>query len=90
MLAAKVEQQRDFLEKQLAGLGIYAQRKGSRVSKAVRWRANLASACPGSRIQSISRRKTRRLKRTGRGMTPVWMRDEMKGTKLKKNDFLIK
>jgi len=25
----------------------------------------------------------------GRGMTPVWMREEMKGTKLKKDDFLI-
>ena len=28
--------------------------------------------------------------RPGRGMTPIWMREEMKGTKLKKNDFLIK
>jgi DNA-binding protein H-NS len=26
----------------------------------------------------------------GRGATPVWMRDEMKGTKLKKENFLIK
>jgi DNA-binding protein H-NS len=25
----------------------------------------------------------------GRGVTPVWMREEMKGTKLKKDDFLI-
>jgi len=30
------------------------------------------------------------LKWTGRGMTPVWMRDEMKGTKLTKDSFLIK
>jgi DNA-binding protein H-NS len=35
-------------------------------------------------------KKTKSLKWSGRGMTPVWMRDEMKGTKLKKNDFLIK
>jgi DNA-binding protein H-NS len=27
---------------------------------------------------------------SGRGMLPVWMREEMKGTKLKKDDFLIK
>jgi DNA-binding protein H-NS len=30
------------------------------------------------------------VKWTGRGTTPVWMREEMKGTKLKKEDFLIK
>jgi DNA-binding protein H-NS len=30
------------------------------------------------------------VKWSGRGMTPIWMRDEMKGTKLKKDDFLIK
>jgi DNA-binding protein H-NS len=29
------------------------------------------------------------VKWSGRGMTPVWMRAEMKGTKLKKEDFLI-
>jgi DNA-binding protein H-NS len=27
---------------------------------------------------------------SGRGMTPIWMRQEMKGTRLEKNDFLIK
>jgi len=35
-------------------------------------------------------KKHPRLKWTGRGMTPVWMREEMKGTKLKREDFLIK
>jgi DNA-binding protein H-NS len=35
-------------------------------------------------------KKDKSLKWTGRGMTPVWMREEMKGTKLKKDDFLIK
>jgi protein gp37 len=29
-------------------------------------------------------------KRPDRGMLPTWMREEMKGTKLKKDDFLIK
>jgi hypothetical protein len=31
-----------------------------------------------------------KLRRRGRGMTPVWMREEMKGTKLTKDSFLIK
>jgi DNA-binding protein H-NS len=35
-------------------------------------------------------KKDRSVKWSGRGMTPIWMRDEMKGTKLKKDDFLIK
>jgi DNA-binding protein H-NS len=35
-------------------------------------------------------KKTKSFKWSGRGLTPVWMRDEMKGTKLKKQDFLIK
>jgi DNA-binding protein H-NS len=35
-------------------------------------------------------KKDRRLKWSGRGMLPVWMREEMKGTKLTKDNFLIK
>ncbi len=35
-------------------------------------------------------KKDRAVKWSGRGMTPIWMREEMKGTKLKKDDFLIK
>ena len=35
-------------------------------------------------------KKDRSVKWSGRGMTPIWMREEMKGTKLKKDDFLIK
>jgi DNA-binding protein H-NS len=34
-------------------------------------------------------RKNPKIVWSGRGVTPVWMRDEMKGTKLKKDDFLI-
>ena len=88
-LAAKVEQQRDFLEKQLAGLGIYGNGKGRAYpSSAVASKSRIGMPRkPDPKYQS---KKNSRLKRTGRGMTPVWMRDEMKGTKLKKNDFLIK
>jgi DNA-binding protein H-NS len=34
-------------------------------------------------------RKNPKIVWSGRGVTPVWMREEMKGTKLKKDDFLI-
>ena len=34
-------------------------------------------------------RKDAKVVWSGRGVTPVWMREEMKGTKLKKDDFLI-
>ena len=35
-------------------------------------------------------KKNPKLTWAGRGATPVWMREEMKGTKLKKDDFRIK
>ena len=35
-------------------------------------------------------KKDKSVKWSGRGMTPIWMREEMKGTKLKKDDFLIR
>lgn len=35
-------------------------------------------------------RKDAKLTWSGRGALPRWMRDEMKGTKLKKENFLIK
>ena len=44
-------------------------------------------AKPAPKYQS---KKDRSMKWSGRGLTPRWMRDEMKGTKLKKDDFLIK
>ena len=35
-------------------------------------------------------KKDKKVKWSGRGMLPIWMREEMKGTKLTKDDFLIK
>jgi DNA-binding protein H-NS len=35
-------------------------------------------------------KKDPKLTWAGRGATPTWMREEMKGTKLKKENFLIK
>src|SRR3954447_26079910 len=87
-LAAKIQQQREFLEGQLAGLRIYTDNKAGAAVRAVMRVPNIrirAKAKPKYRSK-----KHKRLKWSGRGMLPVWMREEMKGTKLTKQDFLIK
>jgi DNA-binding protein H-NS len=87
-LAAKIQQQREFLEGQLAGLQVYANNKADAAVRAVisapRTRKR---AKPAPKYQS---KKDRKLKWTGRGMLPNWMRAEMKGTRRTKDDFLIK
>src|SRR6188472_2675328 len=88
-LAAKIQDQRKYFESQLAGLGIYTAGKGGRSPAPVR----MSNPRPGLRKKPAPKyqsKKNRGLKWTGRGMLPVWMRDEMRGTKLKKDDFLIK
>jgi DNA-binding protein H-NS len=87
-LAAKIRQQREYLEGQLAGLQIYASNKAASAVRAV------------TRVPKTSKRRKaepkyqskrdKSLKWSGRGMLPVWMREEMKGTKLTKDSFLIK
>jgi DNA-binding protein H-NS len=89
VLSKKVSEQRAYFEEQLAQLGGYVSKKASAAVKAVtpgngRTRRR-AKAKP--KYQS---KKDKSQKWSGRGMTPVWMREEMKGTKLKKEDFLIK
>jgi DNA-binding protein H-NS len=87
-LAAKVQQQRELLEGQLAGLQIYASNKAGAAVRAVMRVPNTrkrAKAKP--KYQS---KKHKGLKWSGRGMLPTWMREEMKGTKLTKEDFAIK
>src|SRR5215217_3772710 len=79
---------RQDLERALAALG-GAERSGKAAKLGngrtmARRKGTRAKAKP--RYQS---KKTKSLKWSGRGMTPVWMRNEMKGTKLKKEDFLI-
>ena len=88
-LAARVEQQREYFERQLAALGSYSNGRSGRASSAAR----VAKPRTGRRAKpepKYQSKKDPKLKWTGRGMTPVWMRDEMKGTKLKKENFLIK
>jgi DNA-binding protein H-NS len=86
VLADKVSEQRAYFEDQLAQLGGYVSKKASAAAKAVTPKTGKrAKAKP--KYQS---KKDKSVKWSGRGMTPIWMREEMKGTKLKKEDFLIK
>jgi DNA-binding protein H-NS len=88
VLPRKVNEQRSYFEKELAQLGGYVSKKAS---AAVNMRPSNGRvgnrAKPKPKYQS---KKDKSLKWTGRGMTPVWMREEMKGTKLTKDSFLIK
>jgi DNA-binding protein H-NS len=87
-LAAKVRQQRDYFESQLAGLRIYADNKAGAAVRGVMRVPNTRKRAPAKpKYQS---KKHKRLKWSGRGLMPIWMREEMKGTKLSKDDFLIK
>jgi DNA-binding protein H-NS len=87
-LAARVQQQREYFESQLAGLRIYADNKAGAAVRALTRVPNTRKRAPAKpKYQS---KKHKRLKWSGRGLMPIWMRDEMKGTKLTKDDFLIK
>jgi DNA-binding protein H-NS len=89
VLARKVSTQRSYFEAQLAQLGGYVSKKASGAVKAVTPGNGRGGrrAKPRPKYRS---KKNKSLKWTGRGMTPVWMREEMKGTKLSKDSFLIK
>jgi len=87
-LAARVQQQREYFESQLAGLRVYADNKaGAAVRTLMRVPKTRKRAPAKPKYQS---KKHKRLKWSGRGLMPVWMREEMKGTKLTKDNFLIK
>jgi DNA-binding protein H-NS len=86
-LAAKIQQQREFLESQLAGLQVYASNKTGAAVRAVMRVPRTRKRAPAKpRYQS---KKNKQLKWSGRGLMPVWMREEMKGSNLTKDDFLI-
>ena len=89
VLTKKVNEQRSYFESQLAQLGCYVSNKASAAVKAV----TPGNGRTGKRAKAKPKyqsKKNKSLKWSGRGMTPVWMRDEMKGTKLTKDSFLIK
>src|SRR5690349_1258972 len=80
-----LSKRRKTLEDQLAALGSAGNATiGTAVIRKARKKTR-AKAKP--KYQS---KKNKSLKWSGRGMMPVWMREEMKGTKLKKLDFAIK
>ena len=86
-LAKKVSEQQTYLQGQLAQLGGYVSRKATAVVRAAQLGRKVKRAKPKPKYQS---KKNKSLKWTGRGMPPTWMREEMKDTKLTKDDFLIK
>jgi DNA-binding protein H-NS len=82
LLAAK----RKEFEGALAALGDWGS-----AGKIVR--AKVTNGRTGKRAKAKPKYQSKRnpkVKWSGRGMLPIWMREEMKGTKLKKENFLIK
>jgi DNA-binding protein H-NS len=89
VLAKKITEQRAYFEDQLSQLGGYVSKKASAAVKTV----TPGNGKAGKRAKAKPKyqsKKDKSVRWSGRGMTPVWMREEMKGTKLKKDDFLIK
>ena len=86
-LAKKVNAQRAYFEDQLSQLGVSKKTTASVKTVTPGNGKSGQRAKPKPKYQS---KKNKSLKWTGRGVTPVWMRDEMKGTKLTKESFLIK
>ena len=84
VLNQKVSEQRAYFEGKLSELSDYASTKASGVMRAMGRKGTRRKAEPKYRS-----RKNPKIVWSGRGVTPVWMREEMKGTKLKKDDFLI-
>ncbi|HWP16437.1 MAG TPA: H-NS family nucleoid-associated regulatory protein [Xanthobacteraceae bacterium] len=85
VLKQKVSDQRAYFEEKLSELSGYASAKASGVMRAVGGRK-------GTRRKAEPKYRSRKNPKvvwSGRGVTPIWMREEMKGTKLKKDDFLI-
>lgn len=68
-----------------------ARLTGEKASNGRVGRPKRDSALKGRKVAAKYRsKKDPSLKWSGRGAMPVWMREEMKGTKLKKENFLIK
>jgi DNA-binding protein H-NS len=86
MLAKKIARQRAVFEAKLSELSGYGSPTTARTGRPPATPTVRKRAKAKPKYQS---KKNRKLKWSGRGMTPIWMRDEMKGTKLKKESFLI-
>jgi DNA-binding protein H-NS len=93
LLAQKINQQKSILEAHLAELQGYVSQKAAGVVRSVMQVPKVDGRKGQQRAKAQPKyqsKKDKGLKWSGRGMTPVWMREEMKGTKLTKDAFLIK
>src|SRR4051794_189544 len=77
VLSKKVSEQRAYFEGQLAQLGGYVAKKASAAIKAVAPGNGKAGKRAKAKPKYQSK-KDKSVKWSGRGMTPVWMREEMK------------
>jgi len=90
VLKEKVSEQRTYFEGKLSELSDFASAKAAGVVRAVmRVERKPKSGTRRKAEPKYRSKKDPKVLWSGRGVTPVWMRDEMKGTKLKKDDFLI-
>jgi DNA-binding protein H-NS len=88
LLTNRISEQRAYFEEKLSeltGIGPAKRRPGRPAGSTAKKKGTRKKAAPKYRS-----RKDPKTVWSGRGVTPVWMREEMKGTKLKKDDFLIK
>jgi DNA-binding protein H-NS len=85
-ISAVLAHKADELEGQLAKISS----NGWVSSGSVKLRANRKSLKGRKVAPKYRSKKDPKLTWAGRGATPVWMRDEMKAKKLKKEAFLIK
>ena len=93
LLEKRIQEQRRIFEGHLAALQGHVSSKAAGVVRTVMQVPKASNGRTGKRAKAQPKyqsKKDKRMRWSGRGMTPVWMRDEMKGTKLKKDDFLIK
>ena len=89
ILAKKVSEQRSYFEKQLSDLGGYVSKKASAAYSAI----TPGKPRTGRRAKAPPKYRSKKYPNvtwSGRGMMAGWLKEEMKATKLKKEDFLIK
>jgi DNA-binding protein H-NS len=89
LLKKKVGEQRAYLEDKLSELSGFASAKAARMLRSVGGAERARKSTRKKAEPKYRSRKDPKIVWSGRGVTPIWMREEMKGTKLKKDDFLI-
>jgi DNA-binding protein H-NS len=86
-VAAALSRKADALKKDLAAIGAH----NAEVGRIAAYGKRNGRYLKGRKVPPKYRsKKNPKLTWAGRGATPLWMREEMKGKKLKKEHFLIK